>query len=493
MGLALTKIHKNDWDGVRRNFDKIKTHLLGPLAAVSHAGLTLSDLTNGRVIYAGAGGSLSDDSTFLFNSSTKILSVTGLIISGTTAIGLDMSGGTFATAVQNWPAMSVIQVAGIQTIKFDGSNFNVFLGTNAFAGDEGTCNIGIGYEAGLNNSITGGGINGTQNTYVGFKAGRGDAGGSTASKNIGIGSSVLLKTIDGSRNTAIGYQAMQDITTGDDNIALGEIALTNATSGSRNFALGTHALQAANGNDNIGIGYFALSTSTGSTNVAIGVRAIGNIAGSSENVGIGKFVGRYGAGDENVLIGSNAGYGVDGNTYNYNTVVGSYGGYSLTTGSTNAFFGYRAGYNQTTNDNLLIIDNQDRGSDANEITTSLMYGIFAAAAADQSLRINAKLIINGGRIISRTSVTSSPYTVLASDEHISITTASTAITLNLPAIIDGAIYHIKDQDENSAGKNITVSPDGSDTVENAASLTINTNGASVTLVGNLTTSNWEIQ
>jgi hypothetical protein len=100
---------------------------------------------------------------------------------------------------------------------------------------------------------------------------------------------------------------------------------------------------------------------------------------------------------------------------------------------------------------------------------------------------------SAGRIINRTSVTSSPYTVLASDEHISVTTASTAITLNLPAIIDGTIYHIKDQDENSGGKNITVSPDGSDTVENAASLTINTNGASVTLVGNSTTSNWEIQ
>lgn len=100
---------------------------------------------------------------------------------------------------------------------------------------------------------------------------------------------------------------------------------------------------------------------------------------------------------------------------------------------------------------------------------------------------------SAGRIINRTSVTSTPYTVLASDEHISVTTASVAITLNLPAIIDGTIYHFKDQDENSAGNNITLSPNGAETIENFASLTINTNGGSVTLVGNSTTSNWEIQ
>jgi len=103
------------------------------------------------------------------------------------------------------------------------------------------------------------------------------------------------------------------------------------------------------------------------------------------------------------------------------------------------------------------------------------------------------LITGGGRIINRTSVSSSPYAVLASDHHISVTTASVAITLNLPAIVDGTEYHIKDQDGNSAGKNITVSPNGSDTIENAASLVINTNGASITLVGNSTTTNWEVQ
>lgn len=118
--------------------------------------------------------------------------------------------------------------------------------------------------------------------------------------------------------------------------------------------------------------------------------------------------------------------------------------------------------------------------------------------ANDVYTINGRLDVidvnmSGGMIINRTSVTSSPYTVLASDNHISVTTSTTAITLNLLAIVNGRVHHIKDQDGNAAGKNITVTPNGAETVEQAASLTINTNFASVTIVGNSTTSNWEIQ
>jgi len=63
-------------------------------------------------------------------------------------------------------------------------------------------------------------------------------------------------------------------------------------------------------------------------------------------------------------------------------------------GSANVFLGYSAGYRQTTLDNLLIIDNQDRTSAALEITNSLIYGVFAAAPANQTLRINANVGIS---------------------------------------------------------------------------------------------------
>ena len=73
---------------------------------------------------------------------------------------------------------------------------------------------------------------------------------------------------------------------------------------------------------------------------------------------------------------------------NYNSAVGSYSGYNVTTGSDNLFLGYKSGYNQTTNSNLLIIDNQDRGSAAAEITDCLIYGSFNVTPASQTLRFN---------------------------------------------------------------------------------------------------------
>ena len=164
------------------------------------------------------------------------------------------------------------------------------------------------------------------------------------------------------------------------------------------------------------------------------------------------------------------------------------------------FLGEQSGGEQTT---LARIEVGHDGTGADE---KAYLDIFVNTGSDgdsptKALRIDSSLLAtfagtlksDGGRVINRTSVTSSPHTVLAAAYHHSITTASVAITLNLPAIIDGTIYHFKDQDENSSGNNITLSPNGADTIENAASLTIVNNGASVTLVGNSTTNNWEIQ
>ncbi|MHC4605247.1 MAG: hypothetical protein ACYS6W_18175 [Planctomycetota bacterium] len=51
--------------------------------------------------------------------------------------------------------------------------------------------------------------------------------------------------------------------------------------------------------------------------------------------------------------------------------------------------GYYAGYRQTAASNLLIIDNQDRGSVANELAKSLIYGTFDTDPDNQTLRFNA--------------------------------------------------------------------------------------------------------
>lgn len=150
----------------------------------------------------------------------------------------------------------------------------------------------------------------------------------------------LAAITTGTHNIGIGEKAGAAITEGLNNICLGNQAGLAITTGSYNFALGSGALS-----KNI----------TGSYNVAIGRQAIRGTTGQSMSNTVG--------------IGQQAG-------------VQSYGSGCL-------FLGNQAGYRQTNLSNILIIDNTDRGSAANEITTSLIYGIFAAAAADQILYFNA--------------------------------------------------------------------------------------------------------
>ena len=83
--------------------------------------------------------------------------------------------------------------------------------------------------------------------------------------------------------------------------------------------------------------------------------------------------------------------------------------------------------------NPLTVDEAITPGEENEILKE-------SEANDIYLRLdgsNAK-----GRIENRTSVTTTPYIVEKSDHHLSITTSSIAITLNLPSIVDGTVYHI---------------------------------------------------
>jgi len=330
-----------------------------------------SNVTDTQVIYSNA-TVLAGDATFNFNDTTKILDVDGLTITGTIATGLDMSGGTFTAATQNWPADPVIQIAGTRTIRFDGTNFNVFAGFNAFneAGDgsyDGDSNIGIGFESGYrNDTSTLGGVN---NIYIGYRAGRGWSAG----------------TNKGLRNVAIGTDAMLKSTTAYDNFALGEGSLYNCAGAYRN----------------VGIGYRALYSATFRQNVAIGYQA----------------EYRNGSGQNCVSIGYTAGQGASGQSHSSNTNVGASSGRLVSTGSnkTNVGFssGYRgttndrcinigslSGYNQTTLDDRLIIDNQNRGSAAAEITNCFIYGVMDATPGSQTLRFNVGDLIQGNPVHS---------------------------------------------------------------------------------------------
>ncbi len=226
----------------------------------------------------------------------------------------------------------------------------------------------------------GGPIPDGKNTFVGVDAG-----------NFTMGSTAT-QTYHSSYNTAVGYQALYSNTTGYYNSAIGAISLRTNTTGVSNTGIGWGTLFSnLNGSSNVGLGMAALFANTSGTgNFGLGATSLRYNTIGSYNIGIGtNALFRTVTGSANVGIGSFAGQGASGNSYNNNTLIGYGSGYSLTTGSSDVFLGYKSGYNQTTNSNLLIIDNQNRTSVALEITNSLIYGVFNATPASQTIRFNA--------------------------------------------------------------------------------------------------------
>ena len=73
----------------------------------------------------------------------------------------------------------------------------------------------------------------------------------------------------------------------------------------------------------------------------------------------------------------------------YNTAIGMAAGGSIA-GSNNIFIGYKSGRFET-GSGKLFIDNALRASEADARVKALIYGIYAAATADQSLLINGYL------------------------------------------------------------------------------------------------------
>ena len=215
-------------------------------------------------------------------------------------------------------------------IKFDDTNYNVLLGNEAFNYNNGVNNIGIGYQAGYNNNITGSANFGRKNTYIGFKAGYGSTAGT---KNTGF------------HNAAIGYYSLYSNTTGFHNAAIGSYSLYSNTAGFHNAAIGSYSLYLnTTGNSNTAIGYYSLySNTTGYSNIAIGSYSLYFNTTGYVNTAIGPYsLYSNTTGNYNAAIGSYSLY--FNTTGNSNIAIGSYSLYSNTTGNYNAAIGYSADF-----------------------------------------------------------------------------------------------------------------------------------------------------
>jgi hypothetical protein len=251
------------------------------------------------------------------------------------------------------------------------------------------------------------------NLFIGEDAGdRISDVGSTGSKNIGLGWHSLYKLSTGSNNFALGYNTGGQMQGGSQNSYIGVLSgISNVNgnfntgvgygtmytgTGSNNVAVGSATLYGvAAGNDNIGIGYNTGYAAAGaSQNVFIG-NATGYATTANNNTFVGTENGRYNTtGTRNVFLGYRAGYGTGGTgTGGYNTVLGSRAGYQLSTGTNNIFLGYNTGYSQTSNSNLLIVDNQQRATTTDDLTDAIIYGIMATNPEDQDLKLNADVFV----------------------------------------------------------------------------------------------------
>jgi hypothetical protein len=145
------------------------------------------------------------------------------------------------------------------------------------------------------------------------------------------------------------------------------------------------------GIDVAGSGNLSGSTPSGRFNTAFGNVALEDITTGRNNSAFGYFtLTNLTEGFKNTVVGAGAANTLT--TGNNNTIIGNEafrGGNS----SSNVIIGFEAGFNQTSASNLLIIDNQDRLSIANEVARSLVYGVFNADPANQTLKFNAAVTV----------------------------------------------------------------------------------------------------
>lgn len=224
-----------------------------------------------------------------------------------------------------------------------GADYCTFVGTDA-PSNSGLGNLFIGYGCGASN---------TSGVY-----------------NMAIGYDCLTHNQTQSYNTAIGYGAMHAATGGGSNVAVGISTLTACTSGDYNVAIG----------NSTGSGL-----TSGSQNTLIGNQTATGVLTGLSNVAIGEY---------NLAACTSGGY---------NTAIGGYCLYSLTTTSSNTAVGYAAGLSTTGDSSVYIgsnagrfdtagsslyIDNQNRTNQAGDRTKALIYGIFNATPASQSITFN---------------------------------------------------------------------------------------------------------
>jgi len=216
--------------------------------------------------------------------------------------------------------------------------------------------------------------------------------GADGSFNIGSGDGLFLKLDQSVAQTVInGLPIFEDgliandiitingdrleINDGQNNCCIGiNTALNKDVNSSHNTFIGDGVAEDGAMDDahtNVGIGYHTLyGLTTGDGNIGIGGYCLSNVRDGKYNTAVG-YMSIANGGEHNTMFGYCSGANITGNS---NLCLGSY-----------------TGYRSTAVNNIFFLNNTDDPlvNAAAEISNSLMYGVFNATVANQTLRINA--------------------------------------------------------------------------------------------------------
>jgi hypothetical protein len=250
-------------------------------------------------------------------------------------------------------------------------------------------------------------------------------GGAPGNNNTAFGTLALANLIGGLSNptgsTAVGYLALTN-SNGATMTAVGDNCFSSDVSGTDCTAVGAQAGFSQNGASVTGNNFFGFQCgyfiTTGTGNCLFGNYAGGGINGPVGTTGITTGTGNCGFGGSTLANvgsgGSNSAYGT--------------GALQSTTGGGNVALGYFAG-NHANASGEFYLDNQDRGSNANEVANAPIYGNFGADAAHNRLRFNAQLSTSVGTLCStNTAPTIASASIIAPTAAITFVSGTTAVT-----------------------------------------------------------------
>jgi len=277
--------------------------------------------------------------------------------------------------------------------------------------------------------------------------------------------------ITGTNNTALGYFAMSALTTGEDNTGIGEDALADLTTGQHNTAVGYNSL---------------VNVITGSYNIGLGNGAGGNYLGAeSSNITIGA-AGT--TGESNVIrIGTQ---GSSSGQQNAAYIAGIYGtslsGSPVVVTSTGQL-GVGSGGGGTVT-GFLTDDGNTVTPTAGIVQVAGGTGIVTTGTVGPN---TITIAATGITTLKYTNVNhaASPYTVLTTDEYLSVDCSAGTVSLLFPnAATLSRAWVVKDRTGNAATNNITVTTvGGAVNIDSSTSFVMNTAYESINIIGNGTT------